>query len=107
MEEVKKIFSLNVNGAINNDDDRSEYWPRHLIYYRDILQIIYQVQQWQKLSDEARVMIDYILNEEVKSYPGYPLDKALYKIFRPQWGQVRLNDVILEVKRFYKKVFKF
>lgn len=101
----QEILSLSGNGSLVNQETGTEYWPSKLCFNQDIIAILNQVQLWYRLSDEARIMIDYVLyNEKIKTKSGYRLEQLIRKVFIPKWGQAKTVDTFREVKRFLKKV---
>ena len=95
---------ITTNGAIMTLNGKEEYYPQSLVYFPDIVQILYEVQMWTALSDEAKIMLDYCLYHKPKTKSGIKLGLSLRNVFNPKWGQTKTDRAFREVKRFLNNI---
>ncbi len=92
------------SGAIMTLNGKEEYYPQSLVYFPDIVQILYEVQMWTSLSDEAKIMLDYCLYQTPKTKSGIRLGLAVRNVFNRKWGQTKTDRAFREVKRFLNDI---
>lgn len=100
-----QMVSLNTNGAIPTKNGVGEMWSQSLCSWQNTAQIIDQAMLWQRLSEDAKAVIDYIYYSDYKSEPGYTLKAVMYRHFcvRKHWGTVRYRKAIKEVINFFRE----
>ena len=84
---------LGIDGLKDDMNRLREYYPQPLVHYPDIVQILYQVQMWSSLSDEAKIMLDYCLYNTPRSKSGMKLSQVIRSIFNRKWGYTKTDRV--------------
>lgn len=100
------IEVLTVNGGIVQSS--KEVFPDELLYYIDLVKMVYKKQCWDSLSDDARIIINWLCwapDAELLALCGTPklgkvTEKRVAMLFRKKWGYLRVKAAIKEIKKF-------
>ena len=97
-------YSITANGSIIKDGN--EYFPEQLIYYSNLLDMIYKKRCWEQLSDDAKIIAHFACsNDSVKlltTKEGWTRERLIASFFRIKWGRLRVKKAIIEIKEFLK-----